>query len=150
MCKKNLMGALLGLSLLVACDSSFSQKTASVSVSVCNDSDQPIAEVYLNGTYAGGGNDAHARSGSVCCSRIVEGQPVTVEWKMDTYTKNPKPTPSYKASVPIIGQLRTDRDNYLAIHVDDRGGAKVVAETEERFFGPKGICKKTDVGVKHD
>jgi|GEM_PF-3347846 len=141
---------LLGLVLLAACNANSSQKSALVSMSVCNDADQPLAEVYLNGNYAGGGNRAHGRSGSVCCSRLALDQPVTVEWEMSMYYSDPKPMPSYKVSVPVSGVLRTDQDNYLAIHVDEKGVAKLIVATEEQYFGPKGLCKQERTGVNHD
>lgn len=150
MFKKVIPSVFFGLTLLTACESGVSQKTALVSTSVCNNADQPLAQVYLNGNYAGGGNREYGESGSVCCSRISIDQPITVEWEMSSRFSNPKPMPSYKVTVPVLGVLRTDEDNYLAIHVDEKGNAKVVVETEERYFGPKAICDKPNKGVKHD
>lgn len=136
--------------LLTACNANSSQKMAEVRFSICNTADQPLAEVYLNGNYAGGGNREHGQSGYACCSHIPVDQPVTVEWEMGMYYSDPKPMPSYKVSVPITGKLQLDKLNNLGIYVNEKGQARVEIKTSEEYLGPKGFCQGVDAGVKHD
>jgi len=142
---------LLGFALLPACNANSLQKTAEVRFSICNTADQPLAEVYLNGNYAGGGNREHSGGGGiVCCSRIPIDQTVIVEWEMDMYYSDPKPMPSYKVSVPVTGQLEIDKENNLAIYVNEKGKARVEVKTSDEYIGPKSFCQNTDAGIKHD
>lgn len=149
MFKKIFPCTLSGLVLLTACNANSSQRTAVVEFSVCNTADQPLAEVYLNGMYAGGGNREHSGGGKfVCCSRIPVDQPVTVEWEMDMYYSDPKPIPSYKVNVPLLGVLRTDKKNYLGITVNEKGQAKVEVKTLDEYYGEKGYCRIANFGSK--
>lgn len=149
MLKKNFPYTLLGLVLLTACNATSSQKTAEVRFSVCNTADQPLAEVYLNGMYVGGGNRERSGGGGiVCCSRIPTDQPVTLEWEMDMYYSEPKPMPSYKVSVPVIGQLELDKENNLAITVNEKGHAKVEVKTLDEYYGEKGYCRIANLRSK--
>jgi hypothetical protein len=150
MFKKIFPCTLLGLALFTACNANPSQKTVKVEFSVCNTADQPLAEVYLNGNFAGGGNREYGRSGMVCCSRIPVDQPVTVEWEMDMYYRDPKPMPSYKVSVPIKGTLQPDKTNYLGIYVNEKGQARVEVKTSDEYLGPTGMCQAKDMEIGDD
>ncbi|MDY7579024.1 hypothetical protein RGU70_11895 [Herbaspirillum sp. RTI4] len=129
---------------LCACKPSPSEEKVLVSTFVCNDSDLPVSQVYLNDHYAGGGTLPYGSSGIVCCSRLAPDQPVSVKWNMNIDDANNLKKPLYKVTIPIAGVVLPDQDNLLEVHVDATGNAKVIARIEHHFDGHEDRCRKNE------